>query len=70
VVLVGATVSTGQADRTTSAIRLKGGEKMSINLVTVVLVLVLLVALLVAVLLGTPEQQQIIIAAINALLGA
>jgi hypothetical protein len=49
---------------------LKGGKKMSINLVTVVLVLVLLVALLVAVLLGTPEQQQIIIAAINALLGA
>ena len=43
---------------------------MNINLVTVVLVLLLLVALLVAVLLGTPAQQQIIITAIRALLGA
>lgn len=43
---------------------------MSINLVTILLVILLALALLVATLLGTPAQQTIIRDAIVALLGA
>ncbi|SDI93461.1 hypothetical protein [Alteribacillus bidgolensis] len=39
------------------------------NLVAVVIALLFLLALLVAVLLGTPEQQQIVIECINEILG-